>query len=276
MRARNRNPPARDEEAADGQEEDAHQELPPPAAAPPVPQLNFRNLDSYKFDPMTKFERADFLKFARKHRHTVSRCVRDNVAPTPLRELFSPDIIGRVMKAVGLPREDRDELGEAWLELSDIEILSALNAHFLGSCSQQEQQTLYEAIPFPRFTDFPTLQVSYETYCAEWTRLGTDLRRASEALGDDGANPLAASTRSKVMFSTLSMCPVFLHLFKGKKFDDEEAILDLVDPFLDGIVEFQRQHRGIPGISWPTLSCPFDSPAAATGGASKRAAGVNS
>ena len=168
MRARNRNPdplPVRGEEPADDQED-------APAAAPPAPQVNFRNLDSYKFDLMTKFERADFLKFARKHRHTVSRCVRDNVAPTPLHELFSPDIVGRVMKAVGLPREDRDELGEAWLELSDIDILSALNAHFLGSCSQQEQQTLYKAIPFPRFTDFPTLQVSYETYCAEWTRLG--------------------------------------------------------------------------------------------------------
>jgi hypothetical protein len=273
MRAR-RNLSVRDEDAADGQE-NAQDPL-PPASAPPVPQLNFRNLDSYKFEHMTKFERADFLKFARKHRHTVSRCKRDHVSPTPLRELFSPDIIGRVMKAAGLSREDRDELGEAWLELSDDDILSALNAHFLGSCSQQEQQTLYEAIPFPRFSDFPTLQVSYETYCAEWTRLGTDLRRASEALGEDGANPLAASTRSKVMLSTLSMCPVLLHIFKGKKFEDEDAILDLVDPYLDGIVEFQRQHRGMPGVTWPTLSCPFDSPAAAPGGSAKRAASVNS
>jgi hypothetical protein len=54
------------------------------------PQINFRNLDSYKFDLMTKFERTNFLKFERKHRHYVSRCAIDNVALTPLHELFPP------------------------------------------------------------------------------------------------------------------------------------------------------------------------------------------
>jgi hypothetical protein len=270
-------PRRRPAEQADdaGQEEEFHDALPDFPAPVLQPQINFRNLDSYKFDLMTKFERADFLKFARKHRHTVSRCTRDNVAPTPLHELFHPDIIGRVMKAAGLPREDRDELGDAWLALSGEDILSALNAHFLGSCTQQEQQLLFEAISFARFSDFATLQVSYESYCAEWTRLTTDIRRASEALGDDGASPLAASTRSKVLLSKLSMCPVFLHLFKGKKLRDEEEILDLIDPYLDAVVNFQRQHRGDPGMSWPTLVCPFDSPDSAPKSKVKQA-GLNS
>lgn len=49
-------------------------------------------------------------------------------------------------------------------------------------------------------------------------------------------------------------CSVFLHLFKAKKFDDEDAVLDLIDPYLDGVVLFQRRHQGCPGISWPAFS----------------------
>ena len=56
------------------------------------------------------------------------------------------------------------------------------------------------------------------------------------------------------MVTTLSQCSVFSHLFKAKKFVDEDAVLDLVDPYLDGIILFQRQHQGCPGISWPTIT----------------------
>ncbi len=59
----------------------------------------------------------------------------------------------------------------------------------------------------------------------------------------------------KVLVSKLSLhCSVFLHLFNTKKFDDEDAVLDLIDSYLDRVVLFQRQHAGCPGISWPSLS----------------------
>ena len=247
-------PPRRRAEAREEEDGEEFFQAQGDALVPPQPQINFRNLDSYKFDVLAKFDRGPFLSFSRKHRHTLARCARDNVAPTPIQELFAPAIIGRVMKAAGLAREERDEFGEAWIALSSIEILSALNAHFLGSATQQEQQQLYEAIPLQHYNGFPSLQVSYETYCADWTRLSTDLARASDAL-DDGAPPLAASTRLRVLQSKLAECSVFAVLFKGKKFEDEENLLDLIDPFLEGIVSFQRQHHGTPGISWPALTC---------------------
>ena len=65
---------------------------PPPLA--PRAQVNFRNLDAYKFDKLAKFDRPSFLLFARKFRHTTARCIRDDVTPTPLQELFDPSIIG--------------------------------------------------------------------------------------------------------------------------------------------------------------------------------------
>jgi len=256
-------PPRRDrrrdgEEEADANAEqffDARQaeaDQPPPLA--PRAQVNFRNLDSYKFDKLTKFDRPAYLLFARKFRHTTARCQRDEVTPTPLQELFDPSIIGRVMKAAGLGRQDRDEFGAAWVGLDQDELQTSLNAHFLGHATQQEQQQLFEDVPFPSFSNFESLQVSYETFCADWHRLAMDLVRAAEAL-EDPAPPLAPSTRTKVLVAKLSLhCSVFLHLFKAKKFDDEDAVLDLIDPYLDGVVLFQRQHHGCPGISWPAIS----------------------
>ena len=239
----------RDEEAPQDQDEDL--QLLPLA---PRAQVNFRNLDSYKFDKLAKFDRPSFLLFARKFRHTTARCLRDDVTPTPLQELFDPSIIGRVMKAAGLGRQDRDEFGAAWVGLDQDELQTALNAHFLGRATQQEQQQLFESVPFPSFSSFESLQVAYETFCADWHRLAIDLTRAAEAL-EDPAPPLAFSTRTKVLVSKLSLhCSVFLHLFKAKKFDDEDAVLDLIDPYLDGVVLFQRQHLGCPGISWPAIS----------------------
>jgi hypothetical protein len=136
------------------------------------------------------------------------------------------------MKAAGLGRQDRDEFGAAWVGLDQDELQTALNAHFLGRATQQEQQQLFESVPFPSFSSFESLQVAYETFCADWHRLAIDLTRAAEAL-EDPAPPLAFSTRTKVLVSKLSLhCSVFLHLFKAKKFDDEDAVLDLIDPYL--------------------------------------------
>jgi hypothetical protein len=238
---------ARDEEELSEAQDNAEQ--PRPARA----QVNFRDLAAYKFDKLVKFDRPAYLIFARKFRHTTARCMRDDVTPTPLQELFDLPIIGRVMKAAGLARQDRDEFGDAWVGMDQDQLQTALNAHFLGRATQQEQQQLFEDVPFPAFSNFESLQVSYETFCADWHRLAMDLTRAAEAL-EDPAPPLALSTRTKVLLTTLSShCSVFLHLFKAKKFDDVDAVLDLVDPYIEGVVQFQRQHQGCPGISWPAL-----------------------
>jgi hypothetical protein len=160
-------PPRRDRRRDDenGQEEDPQLDALPPNA--PRAQVNFRNLESYKFDKLAKFDRPSFLLFARKFRHTTARCLRDDVTPTPLQELFDPSIIGRVMKAAGLERQDRDEFGEVWVGLDQDDLATALNAHFLGRATQQEQQQLFEAIPFPAFSNFESLQVAYETFCSD-------------------------------------------------------------------------------------------------------------
>ena len=249
-------PPRRDRRRDEGfdPEEDPQLDAAQPLLLAPRAQVNFRNLDLYKFDKLAKFDRPSFLLFARKFRHTTARCLRDNVTPTPLQELFDPSIIGRVMKAAGLERQDRDEFGAAWVAMDQEELQTSLNAHFLGHATQQEQQQLFEDVTFPAFSNWEGLQVAYETFCADWHRLTMDLTRAAEAL-DDPAQPLAPSTRTKVLLTKLSShCSVFLHLFKAKKFEDENAVLDLIDPYLDGVVLFQRQHLGCPGISWPSLS----------------------
>jgi hypothetical protein len=145
----------RDDEDGQGEVDPQPDALPPPA---PRAQVNFRNVDSYKFDKLVKFDRPSYLLFARKFRHTTARCLRDDVTPTPLQELFDPAIIGRVMKAAGLERQDRDEFGEVWVGMDQEELQTALNAHFLGRATHQEQQQLFEDVPFSSFSNWEGLQ----------------------------------------------------------------------------------------------------------------------
>ena len=134
--------PARREDVQEDEEQQDFDAVEPPVLVPRA-QVNFRNLDSYKFEKLTKFDRPSFLLFARKFRHTSARCTRDDVTPTPLQELFDASIIGRVMKAAGLARQDRDEFGDVWVGMNQDALQTALNAHFLGRATQQEQQHLF-------------------------------------------------------------------------------------------------------------------------------------
>ena len=71
MPPRRRPEPEQEEQFEDGQQ------FQPPE--PRAPQVNFRNLDTYKFDKLSTFDRPSFLIFARKFRQTKARCIRDAV-----------------------------------------------------------------------------------------------------------------------------------------------------------------------------------------------------